>query len=253
MLTLTRNFPRIRGFGLVANVLKRFYLRKARGSITTDVLGFRMVLDPTQSFDGELLFYPQICDYREVRFIQGRLKEGGIFLDIGANIGFYSLFASRIVGPAGVVIAIEADPYNCDRLKENIALNSCHNVEVVGSGVSDARECLRLGVDPAHRGGSSFLRGGAYGIQVECAPLLEIVSDRRLPHVDGLKIDIEGFEFRVLKRFFEDADSTLYPQFMIVERQLKWIEKGGGDVVELLTNQGYKIHSSSKLNFAMSL
>jgi len=80
-----------------------------------------------------------LYDYREVRFLYEHLREGDVFLDVGANIGFYSLVASRWVGFSGKMIAIEALPYNCDGLRKNIDLNDICNIQVVNAGVADEK------------------------------------------------------------------------------------------------------------------
>ena len=253
LLAMTRRFPKLKGAGFVSNKLKAFYLRKPRDEETVSVLDFKMDLDPAQNVDGGLLFHPQLYDHREVRFLHEHLREGDVFLDVGANIGFYSLVASRRVGPSGKVIAIEADPYNCDRLRKNIDLNAVCNIQVVNAGVTDEKQVLRLGINPRHRGGNSFFREGPHGIDVECFPLLDIVNAQQIDRIDGVKLDIEGFEYRVMSKYLADADCALHPRFIIVEDNPKWSAKAGGSVLELLRETGYRSLWSSKLNTIMVL
>jgi precorrin-6B methylase 2 len=65
------------------------------------------------------------------------VRHGGVVWDIGANIGFYSLIASRLVGEDGKVFAFEPLPANLDAIARNIALNGVENIEVVGLALSD--------------------------------------------------------------------------------------------------------------------
>jgi hypothetical protein len=157
ILKLTRNLPKIKGSGVLANIIKDFYNRKKRTPIFSYILDFQMKLDPAECVDGGILFYPQLYDYQEISFIRNRLTKGDIFLDIGANIGFYTLAASKIVGGDGRIISVEADPYNYEKLCENIALNKCQNIISCNVGVSDKKEQLRLGLSlNGNRGGIVF-------------------------------------------------------------------------------------------------
>jgi SAM-dependent methyltransferase len=64
-------------------------------------------------------------------FIAGRLGEGSVFVDVGANVGYYTLLASRLVGPGGAVYAVEPIPSTAAMLRANVRLNDCRNVVVI--------------------------------------------------------------------------------------------------------------------------
>jgi FkbM family methyltransferase len=233
--------------------LRRLYLRKPRMPLQASVLNFTMRLDPAENIDSALLFYPQLYEHHEIRFLRDHLREGDVFLDVGANVGFYSLIASRLVGRSGGVLAIEADPVSYQKLCLNLELNGATNVKAVNTGLSDvsATQLLYLNVN-GNRGGNSFL-GGANGerrptIEVECSPLTHILASYGVKRIDVGKFDIEGMEYRVLDRFFTDADSSLYPRCMIVEHHPAWVSQAGGDVLARLARQNYVEVASFKLN-----
>src|SRR5690348_14602654 len=73
---------------LINRVLKPWYLRKERPQVVADVLGFRMRLNPAETTEGALLFYPHLYDRHEIAFLRGRLQDGDTFLDVGANVGY---------------------------------------------------------------------------------------------------------------------------------------------------------------------
>lgn len=73
-----------------------------------------------------------------------RLKPGDVFVDVGANIGYFSLLASKLVGPGGRVVAIEASPEVFDLLRRNLELNKAHNVRAVNVAISDREGSLQL-------------------------------------------------------------------------------------------------------------
>lgn len=249
MVSLTRRLPRVRGAGAAANLLKRVYLRKNRGPVDADVFGMTMRLDPQECIDGGILFYPHLYERTEVRFMLEHLRPGDCFLDVGANIGFYSLLASRAVGAHGRVIAIEADPINCDKLVGNLRLNGIRNVTAVCVGVSDKQERLGLGINATgNRGGNSFLSLGRVTIPVECQPLSAILERHGVEAIAGAKFDIEGFEYRVLRQFFSDVGPKLHPQFLIVEQNDTLNDQSEGDAIQLLVSRGYEEAWSGRLN-----
>jgi FkbM family methyltransferase len=261
MRSATHRLPRLRGAGRVGNQIIRFYQRKPRERVVVDVLGMKMDLNPSENVDSALLFFPQLYDPKEIGFICQHLVAGDCFLDLGANIGFYSLMASRVVGPTGRVLAVEADPFNFEMLERNLALNGVNNVDAVRVGLSDRSETLRLGISTTgNRGGNSFLSSSPEGVMVECLPLSQLLRDRGVTQVAGAKIDIEGFEMRVLSRFFEETERNLYPGFLVVE---DWGISAGpnggdlpgapGDLLRLLRGRGYRLELSSKTNHVLSL
>ncbi len=228
--------------GIINRILKPFYLRKKREDVLVDVMGNKMILTPSECVDGGLLFYPQLYERQEIAYIKENLKQGDVFLDVGSNIGFYSLVASQKVSQQGFVVAVEADPENYRKLIRNIEINHIENIQAVNLGASDKKETLRLGINTTgNRGGNSFISESPEFVEVECLTLLDILKSTGAKSVQGAKFDIEGFEYKVLKQFFEDADSSLFPNFIITEYNPEMVKHSEGNVMELLLAQGYKI------------
>jgi FkbM family methyltransferase len=247
---ISRSLPRIRGTGRAARLVQQFYNRRKRKRVQARVLGFEMDLDPSESVDGKLLFAPQLYDYREFRLLRRLLKPGDVFLDAGANIGIYSLVASRLVGVTGRVIAVEAGSFNADCLRTNCKLNDLTNVTCVQAGLSDKVEELQLACsDYGNRSGNSFLKTSSITETVSCMPLLDILQSLNLDRVNGAKLDIEGFEFRVLDAFFLTAPPHLFPDFFIFEHNNALAQKSGGDVRRLLTEKGYTVSHITDQNY----
>ena len=249
--TLTRALPRVRGAGIVGNWLARWYNRRPRDPVLAEVHGFTMALDPSENVDGQLLFQPQLYDRRELAALAGHLRPGDTFVDVGAHIGLYSLFAAARVGPHGRVVALEADPENAARLRANVARNAGANtvVRVVEAGVSDREEVLRLGLNTAgNRSGNSFLNDGPDAVEVRCRPLVELLRDADVGRVDGMKMDIEGFEHRVLGAFFEHAPESLWPRMLILEYQPAWDARAGGSSLALALDRGYRERVRAGIN-----
>jgi FkbM family methyltransferase len=249
-LSVTRRLPRIRGAGKMAKLIRRCYCRKPRPDVGAQVLNFKMLLDPSDSLESQLLFAPHLYDRKEVSVLNEHVKPGHTFIDAGANVGFYSLIASSLVGKGGTVLAVEADPNNASRLKTNLQLNKVENVRLINAGLSDKTETLRLGLNTSgNRSGHSFLYDGPDAVNVPCRTLLEMLSSEGIRQVDGAKFDIEGFEFRVLCKFFQDANRDLWPRFIIVEHNAFFAGKTGGDTLELLAQHKYSVVQIDEINY----
>lgn len=124
------------------------------------------------------------------------LNPGNTFLDVGCHYGIYSILASRRVGRAGHVIAVEPHPPTLEILRENLALNCCENVEVLNCAFSDQNGFLALSYNDngSHRQRSSDLPSTVHVVSAMAGD--DALHD--LPVPAGIKIDVEGHEFAVL-------------------------------------------------------
>ncbi len=123
------------------------------------------------------------------RLLVENLRPGDVLYDVGANVGFFSLLASHLVG-TGSVVAFEPLPANLDLLKKNLALNGVGNVSIVEAAVADTNGTARFAL------GQSSSQGmlADTGIEVRLVSLDQL----DLPPPTAMKIDVEGAESRVL-------------------------------------------------------
>ena len=140
-------------------------------------------------FYGELPHEAQLCE-----FVRRYLPEGGTFVDIGANVGYYTRKASHIVGPKGRVLAFEPAPNALRVLKLNA--QDLDNVAVFGIAAGEVRESRTFHLQEAGDTSTLLPASGGRAIAVEVAPLDEVLADA--PAVDLIKIDVEGYEMNVL-------------------------------------------------------
>jgi FkbM family methyltransferase len=122
------------------------------------------------------------------------------FLDIGANIGYFSLLAAAAIGSSGRVVAFEPTPTVASRLRENILLNRFTNVTVVEAAVSGRDGHAQLSQsteDP--EANSLFGPAGEGMVKVATVSLDDELLRRKITGVDVIKIDAEGSELEVLK------------------------------------------------------
>ena len=149
------------------------------------------------------------------------LTPGDTFVDLGANVGYDTLLASKQVGPRGRVVAIEASSDIFGQLQANLRLNPTANVRPVHVAVSDRTGELALyGGDLGNQGRTSSLaREGLSPLEtVPMAPLDAVLTDQERASVRLIKMDIEGGELPVLQRLVETLD--LYPRDLHILAEL---------------------------------
>lgn len=129
------------------------------------------------------------------RLFRRHVHTGGVVYDIGAQAGFFTLLASRLVGPTGRVIAFEPLPRNVHLLERHLRLNEVTNVTALALAVSTNRGKAHL----ATTTGPGIARVEADGaVEVPADSLDGIFRERRLPPPDFIRIDVEGGENAVL-------------------------------------------------------
>jgi FkbM family methyltransferase len=131
----------------------------------------------------------------ETGIFKREIRPGNTVLDIGANIGYYTLIAARLVGPRGKVYAFEPDPTNFRILQKNVETNGYTNVVLVNKAVSNKNGKIRLYLNPANRGDHRVYdsKDGRPSLEIEV-----IALDRFFKPLDKkihfIKMDIQGAE-----------------------------------------------------------
>lgn len=181
-------------------------------------------------------------------FMRRRLRPGDTFIDVGANVGYMSAVASRLVGPEGVVIAIEPAPTTIAALQETVALNDLTNIRLIAAAVSDREGELPLFVGPSFGTGltSTVAHGGLRQEKpVRAAPLGSLVTREELATARLIKIDVEGAEDRVLAGMLESIDALAADAEIEVELTPKWWsdpELRPIDVLQPFLERGFHIY-----------
>jgi len=206
---------------------------------------FLWKLDRTSGVDNAIIrtgfFEPQ-----SIALVSQYLKPGMIVMDVGANFGYYAIQMSKLVGPNGTVHAFEPSSRFRQRLNEHIQLNHCENIIVNNFGLSNAAKVLQL----QESDDTATLRWwyeSASPIRQENIQLKTLdsyVKERKINHVDFIKVDIDGHEpkfvagaTKVLKR--------LRPAILIEFMQLA-LTLNDSDVeilAQTLTSLGYELLS----------
>lgn len=154
---------------------------------------------------GSAICFEGFFEPETVDFYQAVLSEGSVFLDIGAQVGQYTLLASGIVGKQGRVVGFEPDPQTFRLLTTNIQMNHLeHNTVVVQAAVSNKSGNENLHLSQTQNIGANSLLPPAHGlasgqsVPVACWRLDDYLSANQITKVDLIKIDVEGAELLVL-------------------------------------------------------
>ena len=140
----------------------------------------------------------------EISFVRKYLRKGDTFFDIGANIGLFSLFASRIIGDTGTVYAFEPTPLIYERLLGNIKLNNLKNIKSINIGFSNVRALVDFNVsNDGHDAWNSLaklnqLQNGT-SIKVNVETLDSFIEESNILNINFIKLDVEGWEKFVLE------------------------------------------------------
>ncbi len=136
-----------------------------------------------------------IYELAEQRLVANTVKPGTVFLDLGANVGFYTLLASSLVQDGGKVFAFEPLPQNIRYLEKHLAINGVRNVRVFQAAVSDRPGQCRFEESSCRATGKI---GPAGSLVVESVSLDDLLEREVVPLPDYMKIDVVGAEFAVL-------------------------------------------------------
>jgi len=142
-----------------------------------------------------------VYENKEIALFRSTVKPGMTVLDIGANIGEYTIIASYLVGDSGKVISFEPEPENYELLLKNIKHNNRKNVQAFQCGLADKKsdEILYLSSDNKGKHSLAKLDGENKSIKVPIKTTDQVLSGININNVDVVKMDIEGAEALALK------------------------------------------------------
>ena len=161
---------------------------------TVEAEGHLLYVEPHDRAVGARLRRRGVWAAAETELCKREIKPGMHVLDVGANIGYFTLLFARLVGPTGHVYAFEPEPRNFELLQRNITRNGYSNVTAVPKAVSRTSGSQRLYKSPDNLGDHRLAHGtaGRDSIDVSVVALDELLpGDAR---VDFIKLDIQGAE-----------------------------------------------------------
>ena len=206
--------------------------------------GYRMTLDLSNWSERQTYFLGRFYDLPTQLLVRAALRPGDTFIDVGGNVGMVTLLAARCVGETGRVHTFEPNPVAFARLSEHVRINSLGNVHLHNMGLGDEPGEFTLTVVGNHTGVGTLApvvrANGKAWVTTHMALVArgdDALSD--LPAVPlVMKIDVEGFECRVLKGFRNLLSGRR--ALVVTETVDVHLQRAGTSKAELFTvMQGY--------------
>jgi FkbM family methyltransferase len=201
---------------------------------------------------GKHIYYFGIWEPKLTYWIQHRLCPGDIFIDIGANIGYYSLLASRLVGNSGKVISIEALPQIFDLLESNLKKNGVCNVRTINTAAWDKQEKVKIFTRQEGATGVTTLMAEwanqwhlQQQLEVDAKPLSVILTTEEIRNARLMKIDVEGAEWHVISEMKSWLSQTREDFEITIEISRRMMQTQGvslNDILHLFAEFGFQAY-----------
>ena len=205
-------------------------------------------LYPTTNLTENGILLRKDYNLAEINFLKDGLGPNSVFLDIGANIGLYTIrIAKAISNTDGKVIAIEPNPPTLERLRFNVNANTLDNISIHAVAIGDYRGSANLTVKKEDLAIVNAVRDDEAG-EIPVVPLEDILHAEEISQIDALKIDIEGYEYRALQPFFTHCSKELWPKRISIEHL-----GDKSDIETLLVDIGYNFRGKTRSNAFYSL
>lgn len=245
--------------------LKKIYFRflnsgGKRSLVIKEIEGVNFELDLTEVIDSAM-YYESTREPDTSQALRKLCKPGSTVFDIGANVGSHALPMARDVGPQGRVYAFEPVPWAVNKLKRNLELNRFGNLVLESIALSDVNE-----IDVQMEFRASFKIGAGLGvsqdgrinsgwwnecdqIKIQMQTLDSYVSSHQITGVDLIKLDVDGFEGKVIRGALETL-KRFHP-IIIMEIAPAWTKMRGdniADILQQLTELGYGFYTEVGFN-----
>ena len=236
-----RDFPIERGKGWVNRILGKFIRVRVFDGIRL------RLLNPLEFHQRPLLFGTEQYEPQIVNLLASALGPGRVVFDVGANLGYHTLLAGKIVGSEGSVHAFEPAPVQFKHLALNVKINRARNVVLNNCAVAESSEDREFFLSTGWNQGTHSLgrtAGQPESCRVRCVSLDEYVEKRSIRRVDAIKVDVEGAELSV----FKGASRLLAskpPSLLIFEACEEFCRQFGSsttDVKQLIEQYGYSLY-----------
>lgn len=224
-------------------VVEHFFQRTNITATARLYTGDRLRVDMSSSVGRSIWlrhFYKYEKDVEKV--IRDILGKGDVFIDIGANVGYFSVIASRIVGENGKVHSLEAIPKLCGLLSESIAINNIRNIKVLNNAAySENRKIMFHSMKNSAFSYISKDNTSDNPIEVDAITLDSLID--KIGKVDVMKIDVEGAEMDVLLGG-EKLIRRYKPKIVmeVLDWSLQRFNYSSKDVLSFLRDIGYKAY-----------
>lgn len=227
--------------------IKREIIKRDDKWMTCRVGEFTWRLDLTQSLDNQI--FNGTFEPHATKWIYKIVKPGMIVADVGANIGYYTIQLSKIVGSNGQVYAFEPFSPFRERLIDHLHWNNCHNVILSGFGLSDKIVTNRQIYFAGNKSGSATLvslddPSFSEAANVNLNTLDNYVDEIGITKLDFIKVDIDGYEFKFISGALDSLE-RFRPIILMEFSHLHLLHEGSGveELASMLKGLGYSFYS----------
>lgn len=226
-------------FEVVQNFGRR--MRSPLKSDNVEIDGHKMFLD---SLDSLRLSINGVYEEFETEIVKKIIKKGDVVIDVGANIGYYTLIFAKLVGQEGKVFAFEPEPTNFNILKKNVKINEYENVILINKAVSNKTGKMTLDLDEINKGGHSISKNNSEKtIEIESTKLDDYFKTYD-GNINFIKLDIEGAEVEAIKGMSETIEKNEEVNIMAEYNPLSLSNLGSNseEYFKSLMKFGFKIY-----------
>ncbi|MFV2034669.1 MAG: FkbM family methyltransferase, partial [Halocynthiibacter sp.] len=202
------------------------------------------------------LLKPSQFNARELKFLKRVMEQpASVFVDIGANAGMFSLFAAAHAGPDATIIAIEPNPvlfkrmaFNLSELlvNETIGPYQGPEIQLFELALGEKTGTVILQAADTDLGAGHIVQDTELGHRVPIKPLHLVLAESGVHSIDALKIDVEGYEDKVLEPFYRYAPASLWPRAVIIEHISR--HEWAYDCIAQCEARGYRLLFKTRIN-----
>jgi FkbM family methyltransferase len=200
------------------------------------------------------LFAPQFFDHDDRLALAELAEDAAVFVDIGANIGLYSFSVARAFADFKdtKIVSVEPHPEIHRRLAFNKSVNPALPIHLFQGGIGAQEDEMQLLTGNGNLGQTRILRDveepHPESITVPIITLMSLCEKFGLSRIDGMKVDVEGFEEAVLLPFFKNAPDALLPRVIVIEDNRKdWAT----DILAAAAIRGYRLVKKTHMNLLL--
>ncbi|PCI07112.1 MAG: hypothetical protein COB73_08790 [Flavobacteriaceae bacterium] len=234
------NFVKDKYFGLYKRVFKPFNLFKGvvvKGSFN----GLTLMLHIDDWIQSQLYFLGEY-EMAELKTLNAFLNDKSVFVDLGANLGLFSLYASQLVGEKGQVISFEPFKKNYEALSDNVSINNLLNIQIENLAIGEKDSFVNLYYDSNEMNlgmvSTSYI-DNAYVEKINVITLDSYFEQNSISRLDFIKIDIEGHEYKALLGM-NDILIRFHPTILIEILNNADVSINKKNIYNYLENLGYK-------------
>lgn len=205
----------------------------ARNLQTKEVFGYQMKLNCLEDIQRSISL--NNFEIAETKWVTDYLRPGMTFVDVGANVGYFSLLAARQVGSCGRVLAFEPSPVAFAALEETIRLNQIGQITAENLACGEQCGSLSLNLYEESCHSPSLVPSPHSTVElgsVDVIRLDDYCANHQIEHIDLIKIDVEGFEPEVL-RGLSDLFARGAVAAILCELNPHWLKLKNETVAEL--------------------